>query len=66
MTAIFPIEVLRIKFISILFIDWLIARIRSKKLFGGGVSAAAVRCGKTNILNEKIFLRLKFSNCLNK
>jgi hypothetical protein len=60
MTAIFPIEVLRIQFLSILFIDWLIERIRSKKLFGGGVSAAAVRCGKTNILTEKkFFLRLK-------
>lgn len=53
MTAIFPIEVPRIRFLSILFIDWLIARIRLKKLFGGGANAAAVRCGKTNILTEK-------------
>jgi hypothetical protein len=49
---IFAIEIPRIKFLSILFIDWLIARYRLKKLFGGGASAAAVRGGKTNILNE--------------
>jgi len=53
MTAIFPIEVRRIKFLSILFIDWLLARIRLKKLFGGGASAAAVRGVKTIILTEK-------------
>jgi hypothetical protein len=47
---IFSIEVPRIKLLSILFIDWLIARYGLKKLFGGGVSAAAVRGGKTNIL----------------
>jgi hypothetical protein len=53
MTTIFSIEVPRIKFLSILFIDWLIARYRLKKLFGVGASAAAFRGGKTNILNEK-------------
>jgi len=59
MTAIFPIEVRRIKFLSILFIDWLIAHIHLKKLFGGGASVAAVRGVKTIILTEKkIFLRV--------
>jgi hypothetical protein len=43
----------RIKFLSVLFIDWLIARYFLKKLFGGGASAAAVWGSKTNILTEK-------------
>jgi hypothetical protein len=42
----------RIKFLSVLFMDWLIARYRLKKLFGGGASAAAVPGTKTNILTE--------------
>ena len=49
MTAIFSVEVPRIKFLSILFIDWLIARCRLKNIFEGGASAVAVRGGKTNI-----------------
>jgi hypothetical protein len=56
----------RIKFLSVPFIDWLIARYRLRKLFGVGASAAAVRGSKTYISTEKKeFFGLKNFKSLN-